>query len=143
MPAEKPFCKHCGERHPEGWICQDKAKNTLLRLQHVTSERDSLRSQLREAHEKAILRDELDPKHAIYAVVWCPRYGPPTVRHPDEAEALKEAMRMAEEHPQHTFHVLTCVGAARAMSVARFTKDPEDIIRTAPARHVNSDETPF
>ena len=50
-----------------------------------------------------------------FFLVWCPTsHRPPTVKHPTSEAASTEAKRLAEANVEQDFHVLQCVGTARA-----------------------------
>ena len=54
-----------------------------------------------------------------FYLVWNPGGGPPTVRHDSEAAAVREAERLAREHPTMTFVVLETVCARRVDNMQR------------------------
>lgn len=52
------------------------------------------------------------PTAPPFWLVWCENGGPPTVKHPDEASAIREAERLAKRSPGLRFFVLATICAA-------------------------------
>lgn len=54
-------------------------------------------------------------------VVWCPSYGPPTVRHARKSDAVSEARRLATNNAGRDFYVLCAVSVSRRMEPVETT----------------------
>lgn len=50
-------------------------------------------------------------------IVWSSESGAPTHKHVSKEEALKEAERLAAEHPDKPFHVLQAISTSQAKIV--------------------------
>lgn len=75
-----------------------------------------------------------------FYVVWNPRFGPPTMRHPSYMSAKNEARRLANANPGQQFFVLG------ALSMHRKLDPVEDVELDGPLTvpaHLVPDEIPF
>ena len=50
--------------------------------------------------------------------VWEPHYGTPTVRHCSKETAIKEARRLAADHPGRVFHLMEAMASYQKVDIA-------------------------
>lgn len=56
-------------------------------------------------------------KHEMFYMVWRESGGLPTFKHRAQESAMKEAERLAVEHPGERFHVLSLVATASTHNI--------------------------
>lgn len=62
-----------------------------------------------------------------FYVVWNPAAGPPSMRHPSEGEARREAERLARAHPMQEFLILRSVGTCMKSDVVWIDHESDDV----------------